>query len=571
MRNFEIAAMFNEMAELLETKDENPFKIRAYRKAAQSLESLTKDIEDIAKQGTLQEIPGIGRELAAKIEEIISTGKLKAYEKLKKSIPAAIPDMVEIPGVGPNTAKLLYNKFKLKSVGQLEKLAKGHKICNLPNIKEKTEENILRGIELLKRSKERMPLGEALPIAIEMTGRLRSAPGVERINYAGSVRRMKETVHDIDILITSSKPKPIMDAFVALPRVRDILAHGATKSSVLLKEGIQVDLRIVEPESYGAALLYFTGSKQHNIHLRGIANDMGYKINEYGVFNGKTGKRAAGEEEESIYKFLKLSYIPPELREDAGEIEAAAKGGLPDLVELKDIRGDLHVHSEWSDGAHSIKELAAAAGKRGYEYIAVTDHSESLKVAGGLSGVELKEKIKEIRDINRKIKGLTVLAGIELDILSDGSLDIDEALLPELDIVVAAIHSGFKQGKEKLTRRIISAMKNKHVNVIAHPTSRLMGSRDAYELDFEEIFKVARETNTALEINAYPDRLDLNDINARRAKETGVAVAIGSDTHVIGQLGNMAFGVAVARRGWLEKKDVLNTLALDKLLKKIKK
>ena len=571
MMNFEIAAIFDEMAELLEIKDENPFKIRAYRRAAQSVESLTKDIEDMAKQGTLQEIPGIGKELAAKIEEIISTGKLKAYEKLKKSIPASILDMMEIPGVGPKTAKLLYDKFKPKSIGQLEKLAKGHKISKLPRIKEKTEENILRGIELLKQSKERMSLGEALPIAVEITGRLKPLPGVEKISYAGSVRRMKESVHDIDVLITSSKPKPIMDAFISMPRIKNILAHGAPKSSVLLNEGIQVDLRIVEPESYGAALLYFTGSKQHNIHLRGIANDMGYKINEYGVFNEKTGKRAAGKEEEDIYKFLKLSYIPPELREDAGEIEAAAKGDLPDLVELKDIRGDLHVHSEWSDGAHSIKELAEAAKKKGYEYMAVSDHSESLKVAGGLSGAELKEKIKEIRDINRKMKGLTLLAGIELDILSDGSLDIDGSLLPELDIVVAAIHSGFKQGKEKLTKRIISAMKNKHVHIIAHPTSRLMGSRDPYDLDLEEIFRAAKDTNTALEINAFPDRLDLNDINARRAKEAGVMVAIGSDTHVIGQLDNMSFGVAVARRGWLEKKDVINTLSLDRLRKKIKK
>lgn len=571
MRNFEIAAIFNDIAELLEIKDENPFKIRAYRKAAQSIESLTRDIEEIAKKGALQEIPGVGKELSAKIEEIIETGKLKFYEKLKGQIPAVILDMMAIPGVGPKTAKILHDKFKLKSIDQLKKLARDHKICKLPNIKEKTEENILRGIELLKKSQERMSLGEALPIAMEIVNKFKSVPGVQRINYAGSVRRMKETVHDIDILITSGKPRPIMDAFVSLPQVKDIVAHGETKSSVLVKEGIQVDLRIVEPESYGAALLYFTGSKQHNIHLRGIANDMGYKINEYGVFRENTGKRVAGEEEEDIYRFFKLSFIPPELREDAGEIEAAAKGDLPDLIELKDIRGDLHVHSEWSDGAHSIKELAEAAKKRGYEYIAVTDHTESLKVAGGLNRAELKEKIKEIRSINKGLSGITLLASTELDILPDGSLDIDEGLLPELDIVVAAIHSGFKQGKEKLTRRIISAMKNKYVHIIAHPTGRLMGVRDAYELDFEEVFKAAKDTGTALEINAFPSRLDLNDVTARRAKETGVMTAIGSDAHTIDQFDNMLFGVAVARRGWLEKKDLLNTLTLDKLLKKIKK
>lgn len=571
MRNYEIASIFNEMAELLEIKDENPFKIRAYRKAAQSIESLTQDIEEISKKGGLREIPGIGKELAAKIDEIIATGKLRAYEKLKDRIPAVILEMMAIPGIGPKTAKLLYDKFKLKSVAQLEKLARHHKICKLPNIKEKTEENILRGIELIKRSKERMSLGEALPIATEIVGKLKSRPGVGRIDYAGSVRRMKETVRDIDILIASGKPKPIMDSFVSLPRVKDILAHGGTKSSVLLKEGIQVDLRIVEPESYGAALLYFTGSKQHNIHLRGIANERGFKINEYGVFNEKTGKRVAGKEEEDIYKYFKLSFIPPELREDAGEIRAAAKGSLPDLVELKDIRGDIHVHSEWSDGANSCGELAEAAKKKGYEYIAVTDHTESLKVAGGLNRSELKEKIKEIRRLNKRIRGVTLLAGTEVDILPDGSLDIDEDLLPELDIVVAAVHSGFKQGKERLTKRIVNAMKNRHVHIIAHPTGRLMGVRDAYELDFEEVFKVARETNTALEINAFPYRLDLNDINTRRAKETGVALAIGSDTHTKDQFDNMYFGVAVARRGWLEKKDILNTLSLDKLLKKIRK
>lgn len=571
MRNFEIAAIFNDIAELLEIKDENPFKIRAYRKAAQSIESLTHDIEEIAGRGALRDIPGIGKELSAKIEEIIATGKLKFYEKLKSEIPAVILDMMAIPGIGPKTAKILHDKFKIRSIDRLEKLAGNHKICNLPNMKEKTEENILRGIELLKKSKERMSIGEALPIAKEIAGKLESVPGVRRINYAGSVRRMKETVHDIDILITSGKPGPIMDTFVSLPRVKDILAHGETKSSVLLKDGIQVDLRIVKPGSYGAALLYFTGSKQHNIHLRGIANDMGYKINEYGVFRERNGKKVAGEEEEDIYRFFKLSFIPPELREDAGEIEAAAKGGLPDLVESKDIRGDLHVHSEWSDGAHSIKELAEAAQKKGYEYIAVTDHSESLKVAGGLNKSELKEKIKEMRSINRKLSGITLLAGAEVDILPDGNLDIDEGLLPELDIVVAAIHSGFKQGKEKLTWRIISAMKNKYVHIIAHPTGRLMGVRDAYELDFEEIFKAAKETNTALEINAFPSRLDLNDITARRAKESGVMAAIGSDAHTIDQFDNMPFGVAVARRGWLEKRSVLNTLTLDKLLKKIKK
>lgn len=571
MSNFEIAEIFNHIAELLEIKDENPFKIRAYRRAAQSIESLTQEIGDIAARGELQEIPGIGKELAAKIEEMIATGRLKFYEKLKSQIPPVILDMMSIPGVGPKTSKLIYEKFRIKSIDQLERLAKDHKICKLPNFKEKTEENIISGIGLLKRSKERMSIGEALPLATEIADRLKSLPEVKRINYAGSLRRMKETIRDIDILITSVRPKPIMNVFVSLPGVQKVLAHGETKSSILLREGIQVDLRVVEPVSYGAALLYSTGSKQHNIHLRGIAKDMGHKINEYGVFDERTGKRVAGKEEKDVYKFLKLDYVPPELREDTGEIEAAAKGRLPDLIEFKDIRGDFHVHSEWSDGAHSLEELAAAAKKKGYEYIVATDHSESLKVAGGLNKKELKEKIAEIRKLNKRLKGMTLLAGTEVDILPDGSLDIEEDMLQQLDIVVAAVHSGFKQGKERLTKRIINAMKNKYVHLIAHPTGRLMGVRDAYELDFEEVFRVARDTNTALEINAFPSRLDLNDINARRAKELGVMIALGSDTHTIDQLDDMIFGIAVARRGWLEKGDILNTFSLKGLFKKIRK
>lgn len=571
MRNFEIAAIFNEIADLLEIKDENPFRIRAYRKAAQNIESLTQDIEDIAKKDALEEIPGIGKDLAGKIQEIIATGKLKYYEKLKGQIPGVILEMMSIPSIGPKTAKLLYDKFKMKSIEQLEKLAKAHKICGLPGIKEKTEENILRGIELVRKGRERMPLGIALPIATEIINRLKNLPEIEKINYAGSLRRMKETIRDIDILVTSTKPKRIMETFVSLPRVKEVLAHGETRSSVLLKDGIQVDLRVVEPECFGAALLYFTGSKAHNIHLRKLANEMGYKISEYGIFKQRSDRRVAGKEESDVYKVLGLTYVPPELREDLGEIEIAKQNKLPRLVELRDILGDFHIHSKWSDGAHSFEELAETAKKRGYQYIAITDHTKSLPVAGGLDEAELKKQIKEIRKVNKKLKGITLLASAEMDVLSDGRLDISDDVLAQLDIVVAAIHSGFKQSKEQLTKRIISAMKNRYVHIIAHPTGRLMGTRDAYELDFEEIFKVASDTNTALEINAFPQRLDLNDINSRAAHEHGVTLAIATDAHTIDQLNNMNLGVSVARRGWLEKKGLLNTLPLQALLKKISK
>lgn len=571
MKNFEVAAIFNEIADLLEIKNENPFRIRAYRKAAQNIESLTQDVEEIAKIGALQEVPGIGKDLAAKIQEIIATGKSKFHEKLKRQIPGIILEMMLIPSIGPKTAKLLYDKFKIKSIDRLEKLARSHKICGLPGIKEKAEENILRGIELFKKGKERMSLGVALPIATEIINKLKLLPEVKKISYAGSLRRMKETIRDIDILVTSTKPKRIMETFVSLPRAREILAHGETKSSILLKDGIQVDVRVVEPECFGAALLYFTGSKAHNIHLRRLANKMGYKISEYGIFKEKTERRIAGKEEDDIYKILGLAYIPPELREDLGEIEIARKGKLPHLVEPSDILGDFHVHSKWSDGAHSFEELADAARRKGYQYIAITDHTKFLLVAGGLNESKLKREIKEIRKINKKLRGITLLASTEVDILFDGKLDISDEVLAELDIVVAAVHSGFKQGKEQLTKRIINAMKNRYVHIIAHPTGRLIGTRDAYELDFEEIFKVAKDTNTAIEINAFPQRLDLNDINSKRAKELGVALAIGTDAHTIDQMDNMLLGVSVARRGWLEKKNLLNTLPLKTLLKKISK
>ena len=570
MKKLLIRDIFNQIADLLELKDENPFRIRAYRKAAQNVESLTADIEELVKKDEADDIPGIGKDLAGKIKEIVRTGRLEYLDELKKKIPAVLLDMMKISGIGPKTAKLLHGELKLKNISHLEKLAREHKISGLPGIKDKTEENILKGIELLKKARGRMNLGNAVNASSYFVEMLEKLPHVKKISIAGSLRRMKETVRDVDILVISKKPEEVMDTFVNARDAGEVLAHGSTKSSIRTKEGIQVDVRVVDESCYGAALVYFTGSKAHNIHIRRLASKKGLKINEYGVFKKKSDKSIAGLKEEDVYKALKLEYIPPELREDTGEVEAAGEGKLPKLIELKDIKGDFHVHSNWSDGVHSLKDLAGFGREKGYEYMAVCDHTKSLTVAGGLNEKELKEQIKEIRKINKGLKRFRLLAGTEVDILKDGSLDIKDEVLKELDVVIAAIHSGFKQSKEELTGRMVKAMQNKFTTIIAHPTGRLLGKRPAYELDFNEVFKAARDTNTALEINAFPDRLDLNDVNARTAKERKVMLSIGTDAHIMYQLNSMGLGVGMARRGWLGKEDVLNTLSLSALLKRLK-
>jgi len=570
MKNLELSQMFDQIARILKIKGENPFKIRAYEKIALVLENLPIDIETIYRQGGLNNIPGVGSAIAQKIEEFLTTGKLEYYEKLKETMPSGVIELLDISEVGPKTAKLLYEELGIDNIEKLEKAVSEHRIKDLPGMGEKSETNILRGIELYKRRKERVLLGTALPLAEEMVESLGHLKETDKINFAGSVRRKKETIGDIDILVTSRKPEKIMKTFTSLPQVREILAEGPTKSSVITKDDIHVDVRVVEPISFGAALQYFTGSKAHNIKLRELAIKRGLKINEYGVFESETGQRIAGEEEEEVYRILDLPFIPPELREDRGEIEAAQENRLPRLVEYPQIKGDLHLHSQWSDGVHTIKQMAEAAKKKGYKYIAITDHSQSLKFAGGLTEERLKEQIEEIRKLNQKLDDFTVLTGIEVDIKSDGSLDFSDEILSKLDVVIAAIHSGFKQESKIITERLVGAMQNRFVSIIAHPTGRLIGYRESYQVDIDKIMDMAAKTGTILEINAYPERLDLNDIYCRMAKDRGVQLAIETDAHSIDGLELMNLGVYVARRGWLEEKDIVNTLPLNKLLKRLK-
>ncbi len=566
MKNFEVARQFELMADILELKGENPFRIRAYRRAAQNLESLSEEIEAVAREERLEDIPGIGADLAGKIQEYLRTGKIKEIATASKGIPRGVVELMNIPGVGPRTARLLHEREHITGIGQLEKLASKGGLRGLPGIQAKTEQNILKGIRLVRGGQERMPLGHALPLGRELVQALEGLAAVKQISLAGSIRRMKETVGDIDILVTSSKPDTVMRAFVALPQVAEVLERGTTKSSMRHREGIQVDLRVVEPACFGAALVYFTGSKQHNIHIRDIGVKRGLKISEYGVFRASTGRRLVSATEAEVYAAIGLPWIPPELREDAGEIEAARQGKLPDLVELDGIRGDLHCHTDATDGHHPIEALVTAAERRGYKYVAVTDHSLSARVAGGLTADELAAHVKKIRAVQARHPRITVLAGSECDILADGSLDYPDHVLAGLDLVIGAVHTGFRQSRAEMTRRICRALAHPRLHVLGHPTGRLIGKREPYAVDIDEMLRAARRHGKAVEINCQPDRLDLDDVHARRAHELGVLVAVSTDTHMLDHLGWMELGVATARRGWTETRQVVNTWPPQKLL-----
>jgi len=565
MKNKELADLFGRMADILEFKDENPFKISAYRKAARIIGDLTQDIEEIAESGKLKDVPGIGEGMAQKIVEYLKTGKVSKFEEVRKGVPDELIAIMDIPGMGPKTLSMIHKEKGISSLSQLEKAVENGSLVGLPGIGEKKVENIKRGIQLLKQSKGRMNLGIAFPVAKRIVEALREKAGSRKIEWAGSLRRMRENIGDIDILATGPNKEKIIHTFTHLPEVKEVLASGETKASVIVEGSIQIDLRVVEEDSYGAALQYFTGSKGHNIHLRGIAKTKGIKINEYGVFKGE--KKIGGKEEEDVYRALGMDWIEPELREDRGEIEAAQEDRLPKLVKEPEIKGDLHVHSNWSDGTSPIEEIGRAAQKRGYQYVAICDHSKSLKITHGLDESRLMKQMEEIDRINEKMKGFQMLKGTEVDILNDGRLDLSEKVLEKLDLVVAAVHSGFKQEKQKMTKRIVRALENPFVNVLAHPSGRLLGARDPYGVEIDEVMEAAKQYGKALEINAYFERLDLDDIHCRKAKEMGIPLAIGTDSHHLDQMWMISLGVAVARRGWLESKDVLNTLTLKEILK----
>ncbi len=561
MKNRELAEIFGKMADILEFKGENPFKVNAYRKASRVIGELRDDIEAIYKQGELMNIPGIGSGIAKKIEEYLTTGRMSKYEEVTQGVPEGLIGLMAIQSMGPKTLALLHDRLGVESLDDLKRVIEDGSMEALPGLGAKKVENIKRGIKLYAASRGRIPLGIALPIVEGIIAQLKQMKQIIQISAAGSLRRMKENIGDIDILTTGAEGKQIIQRFTQLPQVTEVLAAGDTKGSVIIEGKTQVDLRVVSPQSFGSALQYFTGSKAHNIHLREIAKERGLKISEYGIFRGD--ERLGGQREEDIYSALGLCWIPPEMREDRGEIEAASRGTLPELVKPEEIRGDLHVHSQHSDGTATIEQIALKAKELGYKYIAICDHSQSAQYAGGLSEDELLEEIREIEQLNQKLGGIRILAGTEVDIKADGSLDYPEELLSKLDIVVAAVHSGFKKN---VTERMIKAMENPHVDIIAHPTGRLISSREGYEVDVDQIMAKAAETHTALEINSYYDRLDLSDINCMKAKQMGVKLSIGTDAHHVDQLWAIRLGVAVARRGWLGGNDLLNTLSLQRLL-----
>jgi len=568
--NREVAELLRRIGDILDILGENRYRVMAYRRAADNIEALGQDITDLWRAGQLREIPGVGEALAKKLDELFRTGRLGYYERLQAQVPPGVVEMLAIPEVGPKTARLLWQEAGLTSIAEVKAAAEAGELRKLRGLGAKSEANILAGIEALARRTGRTPLGTAWPLAQELLAALRAtAPGLVRAAAAGSLRRWRATIGDLDLLAAAEDGEPVMAAFTALPQVAEVLLSGATKTSVRTHAGLQVDLRVLPPDRWGTALQYFTGSQAHNIALRELALKRGYSLSEWAL------KRSDGSEllcadEEAVYGALGLPWIPPELRENRGEIEAAQEGALPDLVELRDIRGDLHAHSNWSDGAATIEEMAEAARARGYAYLLISDHSQGLGVARGLTPERLRAQRAEIERLNARWNDFKLLHGVEVEIRGDGSLDLPDEALAELDIVIAAVHSGLRQERERITARVVAAMRNPHVDIIGHPSGRLIGQREESAVDLDEVLKVAAETGTVLEVNAHPSRLDLDDVHIRRAVELGIKLAINSDAHNPNGLDVMVYGVATARRGWATAADVINTRPLDELVRMFK-
>lgn len=572
MENSGIAQVLSDLANLLDIKGENPFRIRSYLNAVRTIGDLTVSLDQMVRRGEdLTTLAGIGDSIAQKIAEIVDTGTCKGLEDLKKEFKPSLLDLLRLEGMGPKKVKLVYDKLGVDSVEALEAVAKAGKLKDLPGMGAKSEQNILKAIEHFRSGVGRFMLSVGVEAGASVLQHLRGAAGIQKLEIAGSLRRRKETVGDLDILAVCKDKAQVMDRFVAFPEVTEILVRGETKSSVRLRSGLQVDCRVVSEESFGAALHYFTGSQSHNIAIRGRANDRGLTINEYGVTEVKTGQRVGGTGEEEIFKAVGLPWIPPELRENRGEIEAAQAGKLPRLVEPEDLRGDLQMHTTASDGSNSILEMAARCKELGYEYLAITDHSKAVRIANGLDEKRLAKHLKEIEKADSQIKGIRILKSVEVDILADGSLDLDDGILSECDVVVASVHYRTNMEAEEMTARILKALENPNVCILAHPTGRLILEREPFSFDHERVFKAAKDAGVFLEVNAHPSRLDLKDLHCRQAKEIGAQFVISTDAHSLSNLDLMPYGVWTARRGWLEKKDVMNTLGLREFLKALRK
>jgi DNA polymerase (family 10) len=566
MTNKELADLFANIADLLEIKGEIIYKVLAYRRAAEALREHSRDVAEVWKAGKLKDIPGVGNAIAEKIDELLSTGKLAFYEKLKKEVPLSLVEILRVQDVGPKRAALFWKKMGLTTVAELEQAARTGKLRDLPGMGAKSEAKIIASIEARKRATGRVPLGTAWRIAQDILKFLRGLPGVEVAETAGSLRRMKATVGDLDFLVGASNPEPIMAAFVAHPRVARVLGQGPTKSSVELTNGLQADLRILPAERFGTLLQYFTGSKEHNVKLRELALAKELSLSEH-AFTRRNGQEMLCATEVEVYKMVGLPYIPPELREDRGELQAAAQGTLPKLIELRDVQSELHTHTKWSDGANTIREMALTARARGLKCLAITDHSQSLGVTGGLTPERLRAQRREIDEVQAEMgANFSLLQGAEVEIRADGRLDYTDDELEDLDIVVASLHSSLRQEREKITARLISAIQNRHVDIIGHPTGRLLPDREGADLDMEAVLRAAAESGVALEINANPTRLDLDDVYARRALELGGLLAINTDAHHPEQFELAHFGVGTARRAWATSDNVINAWPVEHLL-----